>query len=135
MIDNYSYKITRDEASEKSIKDEEIYKENIHGFKEMFNKFINIWKKLKPYATKYGCRDEMPQINLDENQKLAYFLNDNGEWGKGMYIAAAYQKLIDWQNAFLQGLIESLKQNGILHNLVKNMDKTIDVQKAKKMKF
>jgi hypothetical protein len=132
MIDNYSYKITREEASEKSIKDEEIYKENIRGFKEMFNKFINIWKKLKPYATKYGCRDEMPQIDLDENQKLAYFLNDNGELGKGMYIAAAYQKLIDWQNAFLQGLIESLKQNGILHHLVKNMDKTIEVQRAKK---
>ena len=132
MIDNYSYKITREEASEKLIKDEEIYKENIRGFKEMFNKFINIWKKLKPYATKYGCRDEMPQIDLDENQKLAYFLNDNGELGKGMYIAAAYQKLIDWQNAFLQGLIESLKQNGILHHLVKNMDKTIEVQRAKK---
>ena len=65
-------------------------------------------------------------------KSLAYFLNDNGEIGKGMYIAAAYQNFIDWQNQFLDGVIEPLKQNGILHHFVKNMEKTIDVQKAKK---
>ena len=132
MIDNYSYKISREEASKLILKDEEIYKNNQKKFKEKFDKFKEIWTKLKPYVTKYGCRDEMPPIDLDENKSLDYFLNDNGEIGKGMYIAAAYQNFIDIQNNFLDGLIAPLSQNGILHHFVKNMEKKIDVQKAKK---
>ena len=132
MIDNYSYKVSREEASNKLIKDEDIYKMNQGGFKDKFKRFINIWKKLKVYATKYGCRDDMPEIDLDENKSLAHFLNDNGELCKGMYIAAAYQKFINWQNVFLDRLIEPLRQSGILHHFVKNMKKKIDIQKAKK---
>jgi hypothetical protein len=132
MIDNYSYKLSREEASTKILKEEEIYKNNQQKFKGKFEKFKKNWKFLKPFALKYGCRDEMPPIDLDENKSLAYFLNDNGEIGKGMYIAAGYQNFIDWQNQFLDGLIAQLKQNGILHHFVKNMEKTIDVQKAKK---
>jgi len=132
MIDNYSYKISREEASKKLIKDEEIYKNNVQKFKDKFDNFKKIWVHLKNSATKYGCRDEMPPIDLDENKSLAYFLNDNGEIGKGMYIAAAYQNFIEAQNAFLDGLIEPLRQNGILHHFVSSMEKTIDIQKAKK---
>jgi hypothetical protein len=132
MIDYYSYKVSREEASRKIIKDEEIYKNNQQKFKEKFENFITIWKDIKPFATQYGCRDGMPPVDLDENKSLAYFLNDNGEIGKGMYIAAAYQNFIDLQNAFLNGLIEPLKLNGILNNFVNQMEKTIDVQKAKK---
>ena len=132
MIDNYSYKISREEASKKKIKDEEIYKSKDKVFKDMFNKFKKIWQHLKPYATKFGCRDEMDEINLDEELPLANFLNDDGEIGKGMYIAAAYQNFITWQNKFLDELIEPLRQNGILHHFIKNMGKSIDVQNAKK---
>ena len=130
MIDTYSYQLSREEASKKLLKDEEIY--NDKKFKEKFNEFKKIWKELKPFATKYGCRDEMPSETLDESKSLAYFLNDNGEIGKGMYIAAALQNFIEWQNQFLDGLIEPLRQNGILHHFVKYMEKTIDVQNAKK---
>ena len=84
------------------------------------------------YADQFGNRDKMPIINLDENSTLAYFLNDDGEIGKGMYIAAAYQNFINWQNKFLDELIEPYKQSGILHHFVKNMVKTIDVQNANK---
>jgi len=34
------------------------------------------------------------------------------------------------KNIFLDKIIVSLKQNGILHHYVKTMEKTIDVQKA-----
>ena len=87
---------------------------------------------MKPYSIKYGCRDEMPPIDLNDNQPVAYFLNDNGDIGKGMYIAAAYQNFIEWQNNFLDSLIEPSRQSGILHHFVKNMEQIIDVQKAKK---
>ena len=130
MIDNYSYNLSREEASTKILKEEEIYKNN-QNFKQKFEQFKKNWKYLKPFAIKYGCKPEMPPIDLDENKSLAYFLNDDGEIGKGMYIAAAYQFFIDWQNQFLDGLIGPLKQNGILHYYVRNMEKKIDVQKAK----
>jgi len=131
MIDYYSYKISREEASNRLLKDEEIYKNNPQKFLEKLNRFKEIWSELKPYATKYGCREEMSPIDLDENKSIAHFLNDNGEIGKGMYIAAAYQTFIEWQNSFLDKVIEPLRQNGILHHYVKNMEKTIDIQKAK----
>ena len=132
MIDNYSYKISREEASKKLLKEEEIYKNNVRGFKDMFNKFKEIWPHLKKYAVKFGCKDDMPPIDLDENKSLAHFLNDDGELCKGMYIASAYQNFITWQNNFLDKLIEPLMQNGILHHFIKNMGKSIDVQNAKK---
>ena len=98
MIDTYSYKISREDASKKILKEEEIYKNNQQKFLKKFDKFKKIWVHLKPFSTKYGCRDEMPPVDLDENKSLSYFLNDNGEIGKGMYIAAAYQNFIEWQN-------------------------------------
>ena len=131
MIDYYSYKISRDEAERRKIKDEEIYR-NDEKFQQKFKSFTKKWKKLKPYSIKYGCRDEMPPIDLNDNQPVAYFLNDNGDIGKGMYIAAAYQNFIEWQNNFLDSLIEPSRQSGILHHFVKNMEQIIDVQKAKK---
>jgi hypothetical protein len=132
MIDNYSYKISREEASKILLKDEEIYKSNQKGFRDLFNKFRDkIWCNLEPYAIKYNKNEEMPPIDLDENKSLDYFLNDDGEMYKGMYIASAYQNFISWQNAFLDQIIEPLRQTGILHHFIKNMGKSIDVQNAK----
>ena len=132
MIDNYSYKISREEASKILLKDEEIYKNNQKGFRDLFNKFRDkIWCNLEPYAIKYNKNEEMPPIDLDENKSLDYFLNDDGEMYKGMYIASAYQNFISWQNAFLDQIIDPLRQTGILHHFIKNMGKSIDVQNAK----
>lgn len=50
MIDNYSYKITREEASHTRIIDLDIYKNNQHGFKNMFKKFVNIWNCIGKFA-------------------------------------------------------------------------------------
>ena len=131
MIDYYSYQITREYASNNKIKDEEIFK-NENFKNEKYNNFINIWKELKQYAIKFGCRNDMPIIELNDDTPLSYFLVDNGELGKGMYLAAAYQNFIDWQNRFLDSLIEPNKQIGILHHYVRNLEKKIDVQNAKK---
>ena len=131
MIDYYSYQVTREYASKKKIKDEEIYK-NDQNFKQKFEIFLENWENLKSFQTKFECKDDMPIMDLSKDSELTYFLVDNGELGKGMYLAAAYQNFIEWQNIFLNKLIESLKQSGILHHYVKNMEKTIDVQNAKK---
>ena len=132
MIDKYSYKISRDEASKMILKEQDIYKNNQQGFKKKFEKFIEIWDKIKNFAVKYKCNPDMLPENLDEDKTLDYFLNDNAEIGKGMYIASALQNFISWQNNFLDKLIDNLKNGGILHHFVENMKKTIDVQNATK---
>ena len=132
MINFYSYKISRDEASKMILKEQEIYKNNEGRFKNMYEKFIQIWGEIKDYATKYKCNPDMEPIVLDEDKTLDYFLNDNAVVGKGMYIAAALQNFISWQNNFLEKLIDNLKNGGILHHFVDNMKKTIDVQNATK---
>ena len=53
----------------------------------------------------------MPVKDLSINDKLIYFLNDNGELE---YLASACQNFIDWQNSFLDPIIE-LNKNGHKH--------------------
>lgn len=76
MIDNYSYKISREDASRKIFK--------------------KIWVNLKPFAIKYGCRDEILPIDLDENKSIDHFLNDNGEICKGMLQLKREGKMEPW---------------------------------------
>ena len=63
-------------------------------------------------------------------EKLIYFLNDDNELGYGMYIAAAYQNFISWQNEFLQPIIDSATFNKNLHYYIENMKKKVPVQEA-----
>jgi hypothetical protein len=129
MVEKYSFKISRDEAKKKILSSEPIYNEN--GFKKKFNNFINSWKKIKKDAIKYKCRPEMKEKDLSPNDYLIYFLNDDGELGYGMYLAAACQNFIVWQNSFLQPIIDSVAQNGILHCFSNSMRRKIPVQSAK----
>ena len=129
MIENYSFRISREEAKRRILKDEEICKNNI--FKEKFKKFISSWKEIKVEAKKYKCRPEMQVKNLDINDKLIYFLIDNGELGFGMYLAAACQNFIEWQNMFLQPIIDANNFNGILHNYVDTIQKKVPIHEAK----
>ena len=130
MIEHYSYKISREDAAKRIIKEEDLYKQDKQGFKKNFQCFIKIWEELRPYSIKYGCRDEMKPIDLNQDLAVAYFLNDDGDLGKGMYIASAYQNFIEWQNNFLDIIIENSKQNGNMNKYVRNMERYVDVQKA-----
>ena len=129
MVEKYSFRISRDEAKKKVLKSESIYTEN--GFKKKFNNFLNSWKKIKKDAIKYKCRPEMKEKDLSANDELIYFLNDDGELGNGMYLAAACQNFIVWQNSFLQPILDSVAQNGILHCFTNSMSRKIPVQSAK----
>ena len=69
--------------------------------------------------------------NLSKNDTLNNFLNDDAELNGGMYIAAAFQNFISWQNTFLGPIIEAVKYNGILHYYAKNLRKKIPIQSSK----
>ena len=72
----------------------------------------------------------MEPKKLKADDKLIYFLNDANELGNGMYIAAACQNFISWQNKFLQPIIDSATFNGNLHYYIENMKKKVPVQEA-----
>ena len=129
MVDNYSFKISRDDAKRRILENEEIFKDP--NFEEKFNKFINSWDEIKKESIKYKCRPEMKIKTISKYDSLSYFLNDDGELGHGMYLAAACQNFISWQNSFLQPIIDSVIHNGILHYYVNNLQKRIPVQTAK----
>ena len=112
MVENYSWQISRQKAKEIKLSSEEIM--NDSNFKNKLIGFKGAWENIKNYATKYKCKDPMKPKKLDENESLIYFLNDDGELGYGMYLAAACQNFIEWQNQFLQPIIDSEIQNSNL---------------------
>ena len=133
MVDYYSFKISRDDSKKKELDKE---KDNINKdnnlFKTKFDNFIKAWNNIKKDAIKYQCRPEMPPKPLTKNDKLIYYLTDNGELYGGMYLAAACQNFIEWQNTFLQPIVDVNNNfNGILHHYVDNIEKRIPVQSAK----
>ena len=127
MLENYSFKISRNDAKTKILGNEEIYKNK--EFKEKFQKFIKAWNEIKNDAKKYQCRPEMDIKNLSEKDKLIFFLIDNGEIGGGMYLASACQNFISWQNSFLQPIIDS--KTLILNSYIDNIKQKVPLQEAK----
>jgi len=69
---------------------------------------------------------------LTEKDNLVYFLNDVNESGYGMYIAAAYEKFIKWQNRFLEYIIKYCSNNKNLNYFIENMKNKIPIYQANK---
>ena len=128
MTIKYSFNISRDEAKNRILNKEEIY--NDSGFQEKFENFINIWNEIKDDATKYKCQPKMPVKDLDSNDKLIYFLKDDGELGYGMYISSATQNFKDCQNSFIYSIIDSKNSKGILNCYINSLKKEISLQES-----
>jgi len=124
MVEKFSYHISREDAKNIELNKSEKYDE------KKSEDFIKLWDRIYKNATKYKCRDEMKPKKLKADDKLIYFLNDDNELGNGMYIAAACQNFISWQNEFLQPIIDSATFNGNLHYYIENMKKKVPVQEA-----
>ena len=126
LLKKYSYIITRDKSKE--IKIQEVLDND--KMKELFNKYKNSWNKIKQYATKYECRDEMQLLEINEKSPLSEFLLDKGELYHGMYLAAAYDMFIEWQNSILNNIINLNAQNGLLKSYIHLLKRKIYVQEA-----
>ncbi len=131
MIDYYSYKITREDGKKKLLKDEIPIINNANDkINDLFKKFLRSWKKINREAIKFKCRPEMPAKEISQNDPIAFVLNDDGELGNGMYIAAAYQNFIDWQNQFLNAVVNNIKNGSPLYYLIEKIQKEVISQLA-----
>ena len=136
LIDNYSYKISRDEATKKTIK-EEFNKGNNNIF--IINNFkhddVNYYMKdifklfdiFKDIELQWGCH-QLSKTNFNADSTLGTILLDDNN--PGYYLASIYKKLIEYQNLFLDHIINCNSQNGLLHCFVKQITSEIMVQDA-----
>ena len=85
---------------------------NYNEIKQDVNDFIDSWNKIRPIIENYGCKQfknngQKYFTEINSNSPISYFLVDEGEFGHGMVLAAIYKKLIEFQNTFLNQIINS----------------------------
>ena len=150
LLNIYSFNISREDAKKIIFKDKlnnllEKYKKiypNTVINKEIFEKeyiqpFFKSWDMIKKECTVYKCRDlrandKKTYLDVDVNLPLNYFLVDDGEINGGIFLASAYQHLIEWQNSFLNEIISKNNKNGILHSYISHLEEQTSVQEATK---
>ena len=149
LLNIYSYKISREDAKLKKLKNEisfilDNYNKISNAqitekifYKEYITPFINSWNQIKSKSVQYKCKvlidinkGEKP-LDITDESLLCYFLIDNGE-KNGLFLASAYEQLIDWQNEFIDEIISKNKMSGILNSYVPQLEKEINIQDATK---
>ena len=149
LLNIYSYKISREEAKKKKLIDELTYIKDIYNImnpikidneetilKDYIQTFINSWNIIKNKAVQYKCRilrdlekGEKPFDMKIENE-IYYFLVDDGDKEGGIFLASAYQNLIDWQNNFINEVISKNSKKGILKSYISQLEQEINIQDA-----
>jgi hypothetical protein len=149
LLNIYSFKIAREDGKKLKLKDEidniiEIYNEmnpikiekpNI--FNENFiEPFIKSWDMIKEKSVQYKCRllrdlekGEKP-LDMSTDLPICYFLVDDGDKEGGMFLASAYQHLIEWQNTFIDIIIGNNRLKGIHNSYVSQLDQEVNIQDA-----
>ena len=102
--------------------------------KEFIEPFLKSWEQLKKKSVQYKCivlRDEKAgPLDMDINNNLAYFLVDIGDQDGGIFLASAYEHLIEWQDRIINLIIEKNKDNGLLNSYIPQLKKEISIQDA-----
>ena len=148
LIKIYSYKISREDAKKRKLKNEikniiEIYNEasnkkiNDKGFvREFVEPFLESWNNIKSDSVQYMCRQlrniergEKP-LSLTIDNYLCYFLVDDGDKDGGMFLASAYENFIQWQNQFIDDIIDKNNLGGILNSYISQLEIEINIQEA-----
>jgi len=78
---------------------------------ELIDKFITYYQKLRPLIKQYECHafsDKNKRMyfnDLFNSQYLSNFCVDVGEFDYGIVLAAMYKEMINWQNYFINAVI------------------------------
>ena len=151
LIQIYSYNISREDGKKLIFKDEinniidkynEINQNSIINTNEEFiqnyvQPFIKSWDKIKKKCVQYKCRilrehEKQQYLDMKEDLPICFYLVDYGDIDGGMFLASAYQQMIDWQNALLNLIISKNNMNGILNSYVSQLEQEINIQEATK---
>jgi len=149
LLNIYSYKISRDDAKKRKLSEElsfimnsynKIYNSSINDVNAFTNKYINpfikSWNQIKDKLIKYNekiivdkSKGENPlEINIDN--PISNFLVDDDDKDGGLFLASAYENMVEWQNQFLDEIISNNNTNGILNSYIYQLEKEINIQDA-----
>jgi len=144
LLNIYSYKISRDDAKIRKLSDElqfimnnynEIYNSSINDKNIFINKYINpfiqSWNQIKDKLLEYNGRiigDRPLEISI--NNPVSNFLVDDGDKYGGLFLASAYENMIEWQNQFIDVIISKNNTSGILNSYIYQLEKEINIQDA-----
>ena len=151
LLNIYSFKISREEGKKKILNDELTYIKDTYNEtnpikidteKDLINNyidpFIKSWDVIKSKSIQYKCRilrelnkGEKP-LDMKIENALCYFLVDDGDKDGGMFLASAYQHLIEWQNLFINEIISKNSMKGILNSYVSQLEQEINIEEATK---
>ena len=121
LKDNYIFSITRQEAENRILKEELIYKKN----KDLLDDFIDI---CKDYLDSNENKVKYKNLTLsNENKLYNFFLDENTEYGK--FYREIYKEFIKIQNEEITKLLDLKIEEKIFD---KNCKKTIGIQTAQK---
>ena len=104
MINYCSYKFTRDKAKKTKIENE------IKDKDDLIEDIKKIYDELRPFVTNYNTynfEDKFISLQKENNLYLSDFCLDEIELGYGMVFASIYNKLIEWQNNFIENIEKS----------------------------
>jgi len=105
--EKYSYKISREFAEKKRLKDEDIYVNN----KDIIDKFITFYNNLKP-------KEDNTEKLSNENPLCDFLLCDDNKFG--INYKKIYRKFANEQNEKLEKLLDNKIEKGIFDNNCKN---------------
>ena len=151
LIQIYSFNISREDGKKVLFKSEinniidkynEMNRNSLINTNEEFiegyvQPFIKSWDKIKKKCVQYKCRilrekEKQQYLDMKEDLPICFFLVDDGDIDGGMFLASAYQQMIDWQNAVLNLIISKNSMNGILNSYVSQLEQEINIQEATK---
>ena len=145
----YSYKISREDAQNKTLKNEiknilnyynEINDDKIKDenefIKEYIEPFIESWNNIKYQSVQYKCqvlcdfeKGEKP-LEMEIEKPLKYFLVNEGDKNGGLFLAAAYEYLVKCQNNFIDNILLHSQTNGVLKSYKAQLEQEINIQDA-----
>ena len=151
LLNIYSYKISREDGKKKILNDELTYIKDTYNemnpikiddekslVNEFIKPFIKSWDQIKGKSVQYKCRilrelekGDKP-LDMKVENSLCYFLVDDGDKDGGMFLASAYQHLIDWQNLFINEIITKNNMKGILNSYISQLEQEINIEDATK---
>ena len=149
LITIYSFNISREDgknlifnkeydniiAKYNEINHNEIFKKTEDFDKDYVQPFIKSWEQIKTKCIQYKCRilregQKQQYLDMKPDLPVCFYLVDDGDIDGGMYLASAYQKMIDWQNNLLNLIISKNSMNGILNSYLSQLEQEINIQEA-----
>ena len=131
LYKKYNHNITRSKA--KTICLSDIKEENDIGeeIKKLEKPFKKSWENIKSKCTNYACI-EMKPLDISEYTTLNHFLPDDVEREGGMYILSAYSKFINWQNIFIDNILDNKNEKSPINPYLYQLKQEINVFEASK---